>query len=113
MTWIASLPFGIPVLIRPGSSEPLTPYRLVQSLIKAGYPKEVFGFYPCDHGAANRIPNLTKGAIVFGSDSTVNQWAGNPLIELHGSGYSKLFIGDDLIDDWESLIQAIAVNRHV
>lgn len=110
VVWLVCLPFGIPVLIRPGSSEPFTPYRLIQAHVKAGYPKEVFGYYPCDHGAANRIPLLTQGAIVFGSDETVRRWASSPLVQVHGSGFSKAFIGDDRVDDWESLIPELAVN---
>lgn len=108
--WLVSLAFGIPVLIRPGSSEPFTPYRLIQAHVKAGYPKEVFGYYPCDHVAANRIPLLTQGAIVFGSDETVQRWKGFPLVQVHGSGFSKLILGEDRIDEWESLIPEMAVN---
>ncbi|MDO8530256.1 MAG: aldehyde dehydrogenase family protein [bacterium] len=108
--WLVALAFGIPVLIRPGSSEPFTPYRLIQAFVKAGFPKEVFGYYPCDHDAANRIPELTRGAIVFGSNDTVKRWANHPLVQVHGSGFSKLIVGEDRIDDWESLIPEIAYN---
>jgi acyl-CoA reductase-like NAD-dependent aldehyde dehydrogenase len=110
VVWLPSLAFGIPVLIRPGSSEPLTPYRLVQAFIKAGFPKEAFAFYPCDHAAANRIPELTGAAIVFGSDETVNRWKNNPAVEIHGSGFSKLFVGPDLMLDWQKYIPTIAEN---
>jgi hypothetical protein len=110
VTWVAAPAFGFPVLVRPGSAEPFTPYRLIQAMIAAGYPKEAFGFYPCDHEGAARIPELTKGAIIFGADTTVNQFAGNPLFELHGSGFSKLFVGDDLVDNWEELIPELALN---
>ncbi len=110
VTWVICLAFGIPVLIRPGSSEPFTPYRLIQAFIKAGFPKEVFGFYPCDYNAANRIPELTKGAIVFGSDATVQQWSSYPLVQVHGSGFSKLFIGEDRIENWKSLIPELVDN---
>ncbi len=108
--WLVSLAFGIPVLIRPGSSEPFTPYRLIQAHLKAGYPKEAFGYYPCNYGAANRIPELTRGAIVFGSDETVQRWSPYPLVQVHGSGFSKLILGEDRADDWESLIPEIALN---
>jgi acyl-CoA reductase-like NAD-dependent aldehyde dehydrogenase len=108
--WLISLAFGIPVLIRPGSSEPFTPYRLIQAFIKAGFPREVFGFYPCDHDAANRIPMLTQGAIVFGSDETVKKWENYPLVQVHGSGFSKLIIGEDIIEGWKSLIPQLALN---
>lgn len=110
VTWLTCPAFGIPVLIRPGSSEPFTPYRLIQSFIRAGFPKEVFGYYPCDHNAANRIPELTKGAIVFGSDDVVKKWSSYPLVQVHGSGFSKLFVGEDLIEDWKSLIPELADN---
>ena len=108
--WLTPLAFGIPVLIRPGSSEPFTPYRLIQAHVAAGYPKEAFGYYPCDYDAANRIPSLTGGGIVFGSDDTVKQWANNPHVNVHGSGYSKLFIGDDVVDDWKSYIPEMVQN---
>ena len=108
--WLISLAFGIPVLIRPGSSEPFTPYRLIQAFMKAGFPAEVFGYYPCDHDSANRIPELTRGAIVFGSDQTVKRWANYPLVQVHGSGFSKLIVGEDRIEDWRSLIPQLAEN---
>ena len=110
VTWLICLAFGFPVLIRPGSSEPFTPYRLIQAFIKAGFPKEVFGYYPCDHEAANRIPEITKGAIVFGSDDTVKKWSSYPLVQVHGSGFSKLFVGPDRIEDWQALIPELAEN---
>ena len=99
VVYLPSVAFGIPVLIRPGSSEPLTPLRVILSLIEAGFPKECFGYYPCDHAASARIPELTEGAIVFGSEQTVARYKGNPLVHRHGAGYSKLIIGEDLIED--------------
>ncbi len=108
--WLVCPAFGIPVLIRPGSSEPFTPLRLIQAFVRAGFPKEAFGYYPCDHSAADRIPQLTGAAIVFGSDATVKKWASNPLVHVHGSGDSKLIIGEDLIDGWESLMPALVKN---
>jgi acyl-CoA reductase-like NAD-dependent aldehyde dehydrogenase len=108
--WLVVPAFGIPVLIRPGSGEPFTAYRLIRAHIRAGYPAEAFGYYPCDHAAANRIPLLTRGAIVFGSDDTVKKWAGHPLVQIHGAGYSKVFIGGDRVGSWESLIPDLALN---
>jgi acyl-CoA reductase-like NAD-dependent aldehyde dehydrogenase len=110
VTWAASPAFGVPPVVRPGSAEPFTPLRLIQAFIKAGFPKEAFAYYPCDHGGANRIPYLTKGAIVFGSDDTVKQWAGNPLIQLHGAGFSKLILGEDRAEEWRALIPELAKN---
>lgn len=99
--------FGVPYLIRPGSAEPVTAYRMTQAFIKAGFPAECFGYYPCGHAGANIIPDLTKGAIVFGSDETVGKWKHNPLIHRHGSGFSKLILGEDIVDEWEQYLDII------
>jgi acyl-CoA reductase-like NAD-dependent aldehyde dehydrogenase len=36
----------IPVVLKPGREDPLTPFRLMQAMIAAGFPREAFGFYP-------------------------------------------------------------------
>ena len=108
--WLICLALGIPVVIRPGSSEPFTPYRLIQAFIKAGFPKEVFGFFPCDYAGADRIPEITGGAIVFGGNDTVDKWKSQPGVQVHGAGFSKVLIGEDLADEWERLARGIADN---
>ncbi len=114
VTWLPALALGIPVLIRPGSAEPFTPLRLIAALIEAGFPKEVFGYYPCGHGGADLIPELTGAAMVFGSDATVGKWKGNPLVQRHGAGFSKVFVGPDRMSGWsessDSLVQEIALS---
>ncbi|MCA9299885.1 MAG: aldehyde dehydrogenase family protein, partial [Phycisphaerales bacterium] len=41
-------------------------------------------------------------AIVFGGESTVAQHRGNPAVQVHGPGRSKIILGDDAADDWEA-----------
>ena len=53
--WIPAFPLRIPLVLKPGSAEPWTPYRIIQSLIKAGAPREAFSFYPTDHAGAGEI----------------------------------------------------------
>jgi acyl-CoA reductase-like NAD-dependent aldehyde dehydrogenase len=36
--WIPAFALRIPLVLKPGSAEPWTPYRIIQSLIKAGAP---------------------------------------------------------------------------
>lgn len=110
VTWAAAAALGFPVLVRPGSAEPFTPYRMIKSLIKAGYPIEAFGFYPTSYAGADKILDVTGGGITFGDDSTVNKWKNYPLIQVHGAGYSKLIIGEDRIENWKSLIPQLAQN---
>lgn len=53
--WIPAVPLKIPLVLKPGSAEPWTPYRIIQALIRAGAPGEGFSFYPTDHAGAGEI----------------------------------------------------------
>ena len=112
--WIPAFALRIPLVLKPGSAEPWTPYRIIQSLIKAGAPPEAFSFYPTDHAGASEILRNCGRSLLFGDSSTTSVWANDPRIELHGPGYSKVIIGEDCIDDWEQyldlLIASIADN---
>jgi acyl-CoA reductase-like NAD-dependent aldehyde dehydrogenase len=108
------VPLKIPLVLKPGSAEPWTPYRIIQAFIKAGAPREAFCFYPTDHaGAAEILRNCGRG-IIFGDTSSVGAWASDPRIEIHGPGYSKIVIGEDCIDDWEKyldvMVESISAN---
>lgn len=112
--WIPAVPLKIPLVLKPGSAEPWTPYRIIQAFIQAGAPREAFSFYPTDHaGAAEILRNCGRG-IIFGDISSVGAWANDPRIEIHGPGYSKIVIGEDCIDEWEKyldvMVTSIAAN---
>src|SRR5215813_6647103 len=44
--WVPAIPLKIPLVLKPGSAEPWTPYRIIQAFVAAGLPREVFCFYP-------------------------------------------------------------------
>ena len=43
--WVPSVPLKIPLILKPGSAEPWTPYRLAQAMIQAGCPPAAFSYY--------------------------------------------------------------------
>ena len=89
-------------MLKPGSAEPWTPFRLIQAFIKAGVPAAAFCYYPADHAGAGEIVRRTGRSMFFGDVSAVGAYEGDPRVELHGPGYSKILIGDDRIRDWSS-----------
>ncbi|MFZ0061136.1 MAG: aldehyde dehydrogenase family protein [Pyrinomonadaceae bacterium] len=105
--WIPAVPLKIPLILKPGSAEPWTPCRIVQALIKAGAPREAFSFYPADHAGAGEILRNCGRGMVFGDASSTSLWQGDPRIEIHGPGFSKVLIGEDCIDDWEQYIDVM------
>jgi hypothetical protein len=105
--WLPAIPLKIPVLIKPGREEPWTPFRLLQAFIAAGCPAEAFGFYPADHEGAGEILRGCGRALIFGDKNTTSAYAGNPAIQIHGPGYSKILIGEDQIERWPEFIDVI------
>ncbi|HJP90771.1 MAG TPA: aldehyde dehydrogenase family protein [Pyrinomonadaceae bacterium] len=105
--WIPAFPLRIPLVLKPGSAEPWTPYRIIQSLIKAGAPREAFSFYPADHAGAGEILRGCGRSLLFGDASTTGIWQNDPRVEIHGPGYSKIIIGEDCVDDWEQYLDVM------
>lgn len=99
--WIPAVALKTPLVLKPGSAEPWTPYRMIQALIRAGCPPEAFGYYPTDHAGAGEILRGCGRSMLFGDASSLRSYQGDPRIELHGPGYSKIVIGEDCIDQWE------------
>lgn len=102
--WIPALPLKIPLVLKPGSAEPWSPYRIIQSFIRAGAPREAFSFYPTDHSGSGEILRQCQRGIVFGDSSSTSLWTNDPRIEIHGPGFSKIVIGEDHIDDWQQYL---------
>lgn len=106
--WVPSLSLKTPLVLKPGSAEPWTPWRIIQSFFMAGLPHEAFCYYPTDHAGSNEILRQTGRGMLFGDVGAVKGWANDPRVELHGPGYSKVIIGEDCIDEWPKYIDVIA-----
>jgi acyl-CoA reductase-like NAD-dependent aldehyde dehydrogenase len=106
--WIPAIALKIPLVLKPGGAEPWSPFRLAQAFIKAGCPPEAFSYYPADHAGAGDILRRTGRSMFFGDVSAVGSWEGDPRVELHGPGYSKVLIGDDQLVNWERHADLIA-----
>ncbi len=112
--WIPAIALGVPVILKPGREEPWTPWRAIQSLIKAGIPREAFGFYPTGHDGSGVLLRRASRVMMFGDDATVAQYTHDHRVECHGSGRSKILIGEDMIDRWREflpiLVESVSAN---
>jgi len=106
--WVPAIALKIPLVLKPGSAEPWSPYRLAQAFMKAGCPPEAFSYYPADHAGAGEILRRTGRSMFFGDVSAVGSWEGDPRVEIHGPGYSKVLIGEDQLGSWERHVDLIA-----
>ena len=106
--WAPAIVFKTPLILKPGGSEPWTPYRIAQAYIKAGVPAEVFGYYSTNHGGGGEILRQSGRGMLFGDVGAAKAWAGDPRIEIHGPGYSKIVLADEGAKNWEKYIDLMA-----
>jgi acyl-CoA reductase-like NAD-dependent aldehyde dehydrogenase len=102
--WVPAVALKMPLVLRPGSAEPWTPYRLVQACMKAGVPPDAFSYFPSDHAGAGEIVRQCRRSMFFGDVGAVGAFAGDPRIELHGPGYSKILLGPDAAERWRDYL---------
>jgi enoyl-[acyl-carrier-protein] reductase (NADH) len=53
-------------------------------------------------------------SLIFGGSATVEQYRGNPRVQAHGPGFSKILLGDDQVDNWpkylDLMVDSVLVN---
>lgn len=106
--WLPAVAMKTPIALKPGREEPWTPGRIIAALIAAGLPAEAFGFYPSDHEGSAALLRAVDRGMIFGDTTTTRPWADDRRIEIHGTGYSKIILGDDTADDWPRYIDLMA-----
>jgi hypothetical protein len=109
--WAPTTVLKIPLVLKPGSAEPWTPFRMIQAWLAAGCPPEAFSFYPCDHAGGNEILRRTGRGMVFGDVKATERWRKEGgRVEIHGPGFSKVILGADALANWEQHIDTIAAS---
>jgi acyl-CoA reductase-like NAD-dependent aldehyde dehydrogenase len=112
--WLPIIPMQIGLVLKPGPQEPWTPYRMTQAFLQAGVPKQAIAIYPGlgDIGAA--VLAHCPRSLIFGGTATVEQYKGNPRVQAHGPGFSKILLGDDQVDNWRKyldlMVDSVLVN---
>ena len=112
--WLPAIPLKVALVLKPGSAEPWTPYRIAQAMIEAGCPREAFSLYPTDYSGAAEVLLRTGRSMFFGDAATVKSWEGQGKVQLHGPGWSKVLFGADAAPGWRDhldlLVSSVAMN---
>ncbi len=106
--WLPVIPLQIGLVLKPGPQEPWTPYRMAAAFEQAGIPKEVMAIYPGGAAMGAEVVNRCQRTMIFGGTPTVERYKGDPRVQVHGPGFSKVMIADDEIDNWERHVDLIA-----
>jgi acyl-CoA reductase-like NAD-dependent aldehyde dehydrogenase len=105
--WQPAIPLKVPLVLKPGSEEPWTPYRVAQAFIAAGCPPQAFSYYPTDYAGAGEILMHCGRTMFFGTSSTIEAWKDDPRVQLHGTGFSKILFGTDQLDQWPDHLELL------
>ncbi len=111
--WLPAIPLQLGLVLKPGPQEPWTPYRMVAAFIEAGIPPEVFALYPGGPDAGAAVLSACDRAMIFGGTATVEQYKGNPRVQAHGPGFSKILLCDDVVDRWEDYLDLMAESIYI
>jgi acyl-CoA reductase-like NAD-dependent aldehyde dehydrogenase len=105
--WLPIIPMQIGLVLKPGPQEPWTPFRMAEAFFQAGVPREAISIYPGDADVGAAVLASCDRSLVFGGQPTVDRYRGNPKVQAHGPGFSKILLGDDEVDRWESYLDVM------
>ena len=112
--WLPVIPMQVGLVLKPGPQEPWTPYRMAEAFLKAGIPREAIAIYPGGGDVGAAVLDGCARSLIFGGTATVDRYRGNPRVQPHGPGFSKILLGDDQVDNWEQhvdvMVQSVFAN---
>ncbi len=106
--WLPVIPMQIGLVLKPGPQEPWTPYRMTSAFTEAGIPREAISIYPGGPDVGAAVLASVDRSMIFGGTATVERYKGNPKVQAHGPGFSKIMLGDDCVDQWEKYLDLMA-----
>ncbi len=112
--WLPVIPLQIGLVFKPGPQEPWTPYRMSEAFFQAGVPREAISIYPGLGEIGAAVLASCPRSLIFGGSATVERYRNDPKVQPHGPGFSKILLGDDVVDDWERyldvMVESVFVN---
>ena len=112
--WLPVIALQMGLVLKPGPQEPWTPYRVFAAFTESGVPREAFSLYPGEAEAGAAVLEACDRAMIFGGTATVDRYRGNPKVQAHGPGFSKILLGDDVVDRWpeylDLMVESIYLN---
>ena len=106
--WLPIIPMQIGLVLKPGPQEPWTPYRVAEAFFQAGIPREAISIYPGEGDVGAAVLDSCRRSLIFGGTATVDRYRGDPRVQAHGPGFSKILLADDQVDQWEKYLDLMA-----
>jgi acyl-CoA reductase-like NAD-dependent aldehyde dehydrogenase len=111
--WLPVIPMQIGLVLKPGPQEPWTPYRMTAAMVAAGIPAEAISIYPGGGDVGAAVLASCNRSMIFGGTATVERYHGNPKVQAHGPGFSKILLGDDVVDRWPEFLDLMVESVYI
>jgi acyl-CoA reductase-like NAD-dependent aldehyde dehydrogenase len=105
--WLPVIPMQVGLVLKPGPQEPWTPYRMAAAFFEAGVPREAISIYPGGGDMGAEVVRRCGRSMIFGGTATVTRYKGDVRVQVHGLGFSKILLGDDVVDRWEDYLDVM------
>src|ERR1041384_6583232 len=105
--WLPVVPMQIGLVLKPGPQEPWTPCRMAAAFTEAGVPKEAIAMYPGGADMGAEVVRRSNRTMIFGGTPTVERYRGDTRVQVHGPGFTKILLGDDVVDEWEKYLDVM------
>lgn len=114
LTWARALSLGLGVIVRPGTRDPFTPFRLAAALLAAGLPPHCLSVLPGPHELGERLLAASDLGIVYGGPTAVSRWEDHPRVLTRGPGRSAVLLDQSLSPDVvDALARSVAADAGV
>src|SRR5258708_4218905 len=80
---------------------------VAEAFFDAGIPREAISLYPGGADVGGAVLDAVDRTMIFGGQPTVDRYRGNSKGQAHGPGFSKIVIGDDVVDRWEQFLDVM------
>src|SRR5713101_17308 len=80
---------------------------MAAAFVQAGIPKDAIAIYPGEGDVGAAVLASCDRSLIFGGTPTVDRYRGNPKVQAHGPGFSKIILGDDEVDRWERYLDVL------
>ena len=111
--WMPVIPMQVGLVLKPGPQEPWTPYRMTAAMVEAGIPAGAISIYPGGGDVGAAVLASCSRSLIFGGTPTVERYRGNPHVQAHGPGFSKILLGDDVVDHWRDYVDLMAESVYI
>ena len=113
--WLPIIPMQVGLVLKPGPAGAVDAVPHGRGLLRRRHPARG----DLDLSRARRTsarPCWTRcpRSLIFGGTATVDRYRGNPRVQAHGPGFSKILLGDDVVDQWERyldvMVESVFIN---